>query len=203
MANANRPQGLQPVGYLNGAPWNGGGHVYCIPNTDDTNAYAIGDPVMLAGGADANGIPTITLATAGTGNLVLGAIVSGAGAQSYGSDYGVPAESPVVIPATKTRDYYVLVADDPNTIFEIQEDSVGGFIAATNIALNHNLVSGTAGPALSGWMLDSSGAATTATLQAKILQAAPRSGNTAFADYCKWWVIINNHAYRIGQAGTA
>lgn len=202
MANANRPTGLSPVGYLNGAPWTGGGRVYCIPDTDDTNAYAIGDPVMLAGGADANGIPTITLASAGTGNTVLGAIVSGAGALSYGSDYGVPQDSPIVIPATKSRNYYVLVADDPNTIFELQEDSVGGAIAVTDVALNHNLVSGANNGYVSGWMLDSSGSATTATLQMKILQLAPRQDN-AVGTYAKWWCIINNHAYRIGQAGTA
>lgn len=203
MANANKPQGLQPVGYLNGAPWTGGGHVYCIPDTDDTNAYAVGDPVMLAGSADSAGIPTITLATAGTGNIVLGAIVSMAGAQTYGSDYGVPQDTPVVIPATKTRNYYVLVADDPNTVFEIQEDSDGGSIAATDISNNFNLVSGTNNGYISGWMLDSSSKATTATLQLKILQASPRNGNTFADTYCKFWVIINAHAYRIGQAGTA
>lgn len=203
MANINAPSGLAPVRYLNGAPWNGGGNVYCIPDTDDTNAFAIGDPVMLAGGADANGIPTITLATAGTGNQVLGCIVSGAGALSYGSAYGVPQDSPIVIPATKTRNYYVLVADDPNTIFEIQEDSVGGSIAATDISNNYNLISGADNGYLSGWMLDSSSKATTATLQLKIICASPRQDNTFGSSYCKFWVIINNHAYRIGQAGTA
>lgn len=203
MANINAPSGLAPVGYLNGAPYTGGGRVYCIPDTDDTNAFAIGDPVMLAGGADVNGVPTITLATAGTGNLVLGCIVSGAGALNYGSAYGVPQDSPIVIPATKTRNYYVLVADDPNIIFEIQEDSVGGSIAATDISNNFNLVSGTNNGYLSGWMLDSSSKATTATLQLKVLQAAQRQDNTFGSSYCKFWVIINNHAYRIGQAGTA
>lgn len=203
MANTNAPSGLAPVGYLNGAPWTGGGNVYCIPDTDDTNAYAIGDPVMLAGGADSNGVPTITLATAGTGNSVLGAIVSGAGALNYGSAYGVPQDSPIVIPATKTRNYYVLVADDPNTIFEIQEDSVGGSIAATDISNNYNLISGVNNGYLSGWMLDSSSKATTATLQLKIIRASQRQGNTFGSSYCKFQVIINNHAYRVGQAGTA
>lgn len=202
MANTNKPSGLAPVGYLNGAPWTGGGNVYCIPDTDDTNAYAIGDPVMLAGGADANGIPTITLATAGTGNMVLGAIVSGAGALNYGSAYGVPQDTPIVIPATKSRSYYVLVADDPNTIFEIQEDSIGGSIAATDIANNYNLISGANNGYVSGWMLDSSSKATTATLQLKIVRASPVQGNTFASTYCKFQVIINNHAYRIGQAGT-
>lgn len=204
MANQNRPSGLSPVGYLNGAMWNGGGRVYCIPDTDDTNAFAIGDPVMLAGSCDANGIPTITLATAGTGNMVLGAIVSGAGSTVYGADYGIPQDAPIVIPATKTRNYYVLVADDPNTIFAIQEDSDGGAIAATDIALNYNLVAGTNNGYISGWMLDSSGAATTATLQMKILglqQLGP--GVNSIGTYAKWLTIINNHAYRIGQAGTA
>ncbi len=98
MANVNKPAGLSPVQYLNGAPWNGGGRVYCIPNTDDSNAYAIGDPVVLAGSADANGVPTITLATGGTGSSVLGPIVSGAGALVFGGAYGVPQDTPIVIP---------------------------------------------------------------------------------------------------------
>ena len=157
---------------------------------------------MLAGSADTNGIQTITLATAGTGNSVLGAIVSPAGSLADGGAYGVPQDTPVLIPATKTRSYYVLVADDPNIIFEVQEDSVGGAITVTNLALNHNLVAGTNNGYVSGWMLDSSGAATTATLQMKILGLARRNDN-AVGTYAKWLCIINNHAYRIGQAGTA
>lgn len=201
MANSNKPFGLAPVGYLNGAPWTGGGNVYYIPSTDN-NAFAVGDPVMLAGSCDANGIQAITLATAGTGNSVLGVMVSGAGALGYASSYGVPQDAPIVIPATKTRAYYVLVADDPNTIFRVQEDSVGGAISATNVALNHNLVSGTNNGYVSGWMLDSSGAATTATLQMKIIRLAQLQNN-AVGTYAQWDCIINNHAYRIGQAGTA
>lgn len=200
MANADKPSGLSPVRYLNGAPWNGGGNVYCIPDSDDTNAYAIGDPVVLAGGADANGVPTITLASAGTGNSVLGAIVSGAGSSVFGGTYGVPAESPIVIPATKTRNYYVLVADDPNIIFEIQEVSGGTALTAAEVGLNANLVSGTNNGYVSGWEVNNSGETTTATLQLKLLGLAQRSDN-AFGEHAKWLVLINNHCYRIGQAG--
>ena len=75
MANANRPSGLAPVQYLNGAPWNGQGRVYSIPETDDTNPFAIGDPVASNGDADTNGIPGIALATGGTGNLIRGVVV--------------------------------------------------------------------------------------------------------------------------------
>lgn len=200
MANANKPSGLNPVQYLNGSPWNGKGRVYCIPDTDDTNAYAIGDPVVLAGSADTNGVPTITLATAGATNSVLGSIISGAGALSYGSSYGVPAESPIVIPATKSRNYYVLVADDPNLIFEIQEIGTGTYLTATEVGNNADLVSGTNNGYVSGWMLNNAGEGTGGTLQLKLLGLAQRSDN-AFGQYAKWLVMINLHCYRIGQVG--
>jgi len=200
MANANRPSGLSPVQYLNGAPWTGGGRVYCIPSTDDTLVYAIGDPVDIAGDADANGIPTITLATAGTGNGILGVIVSGAGGLVYGGSLSRSQEDPLVIPATKTRNYYVLVVDDPNVIFECQEEATGTAFTSAEVGLNANLVSGTNNGYVSGWQIDRTSPAVTATLQVRLLQLAPRSGN-AFGDYAKWWVLINNHRYRIGQVG--
>ncbi len=199
MANTDRPGGLSPVMYRNGTPWNGGGQVYCLPSTN-TDAIAVGDPVVLAGSADANGIPTIALATAGTGNAVLGAVVSGAGSSIYAGAYGVPAESPVVIPATKTRAYYVLVCDDPNVIFEAQEDSDGGAIAVASVGLNINLIAGTNNGYISQWELDSSSVATGATLQCKLLRAAFRSDN-AVGTNCKWWVTINNHVFAAGVAG--
>lgn len=202
MANVNQPQGLAPVQYLNGSPWNGGGRVYCIPDTDDTNAYAIGDPVVLAGSADAQGVPTITLATAGTGNAVLGAIVSGAGALSYGSQYGVPADSPIVIPATKTRSYYVLVADDPNIIFMAQEEATGSAFTAAEVGLNANLVSGTNNGYISGWQIDRTTPGTGSTLQLKLMRLAQMPGGiNAFGDYAKWLVLINNHVFRSGVTG--
>lgn len=200
MANPDRPSGLTPVGYLNGSPWNGAGRIYCIPDTDDSNAYAAGDPVVLAGSADSNGIPTITLATAGTGNALLGSIVSAAGAPTSAGGYGIPAESPLVIPATKSRNYYVLVSDDPNVIYEGQEDSVGGAIAVGSVGLNVNLVSGVNNGYISGWEIDSSSVATTNTLQLKLLRAVQRIDN-AVGNNCKWLVLINNHVFRAGSTG--
>lgn len=203
MANTSKPAGLVPVQYLNGSPWSRGGRVYCIPDTDDTNAFAIGDPVTLAGSADAQGIPTITLATAGTGNQVLGPIVSGAGSPVFGGQYGVPADSPIVIPAVKSRSYYVLVADDPNIVFQIQEDGLVTPLAATDTGNNVNLISGTNNGYISGWQIDSDSKATTATLQLKLLGLAyaPQATPNAFGQYAQWFAQINNHCYRVGQAG--
>lgn len=204
MANQDRPAGLVPVMYLNGATWNGAGRVYCIPDTDDTNAYAIGDPLVLAGSADSNGIPTVTLATAGTGNSVLGPMISGAGASAYGAPYGVPQDTPIVIPATKSRNYYILVADDPNIVFQIQEVSGGTALTAAEVSLNANLVSGTNNGYVSGWEVNNSGETTTATLQLKLLALANSqgiAGGNVFGEHAKWLVLINNHCYRIGQVG--
>ena len=200
MANADRPTGLMPLEYLNGSPWNGACRMYCIPNTDDTNAYAIGDPVVLAGGADANGVATVTLATAGTASLVLGAIV-GFGSSKYGGS-GMPGDTEsTVIPATKSKDYYVLVADDPNIVFEIQEVSGGTALTAAEVGLNANFAAaGTNNGYTSTWELDNSGEATGATLQLKLLGLVQRADN-AFGEHAKWRVLINHHQYRAGVAG--
>lgn len=199
MANSNRPAGLVPVSYLNGAPWTGGGSVYAIPS-NDTNAYAIGDPVTIAGNADTAGIPTVVLSTAGTTNVVTGAVVATSGS-IFGSAYFDPTNlNTVVIPATKTKVYYVLVVDDPNVIFEIQEIGTGTVLTAAEVGLNASLVSGTNNGYVSGWMLDNSTEATTAALQLKILRLAPRRDN-ALGQYAKWWVLINNHTFRTGVAG--
>jgi len=198
---ANTPFGLAPVRYHNGSPYNGAAHVYFIPSTDG-NAYAIGDPVMFAGSADASGrCATVVLATGGTGNSVLGCIIGG-GSNTYGGAIGANPTTleTTIIPATKTRGYYVLVADDPNLVFEIQEDSIGNNLAATDVGNNFNLVSGANNGFISGWQLDSSTAATTNTLQLKVLGLSPKLNN-AIGTNGKWLVMINNHALRPGVAG--
>lgn len=205
MPNANRPSGLSPVGYLNGSPWNGAGHVYCIPATDG-NEYAIGDPLVLAGSADARGVPTVVVATAGGANLVLGSLL-GMGASAMGANYGDPlALGTTIIPAVKSHAYYVLVADDPMTLFEVQEIGTGTPFTADEIGLNCSLVA-TAGANnsgnndfISGWMLDNSTEATTAALQMKILWLAQRPDN-AIGQYAKYVCLINNHCFRTGVAG--
>jgi hypothetical protein len=198
MANTNAPFGLAPVEYLSGAPWNGQVRRYCIPSSDG-NAYAIGDPVVLAGSADAKGIATVVLAT--PGSALLGAVV-GAGGLSYGGFSGDPTNlNTTVIPATKTKDYYVLVADDPNIIFEVMEIGTGTALTATEVGLNANLVAATNSGYLSGWVLTNTTEATTNTLDVKLLGLSQRDPGNAFGAYAIWNVLINNHVYRAGATG--
>lgn len=199
MANANVPSGLAPVQYLNGNPWNGQTRLYSILS-DNGSAFAIGDPVAVGGSADDNGVPNVVLATAGTGNQIVGVICS-AGSITNGGFLGDPTNlNTTVIPATKTKVYYVAVCDDPNVVFEIQEGGSGAALTKTDVMNNFNLKSGTNSGYLSGWTLDNASAAVTATLQLKLLGLVQRKDNT-FGTYAKWLVKINNHCYAGGTAG--
>jgi len=201
MANANKPMGLSPHSYISGAKWNGQGTVYAILQAD-TNAYAVGDPVTLAGTADANGIPNVVLSTAGAGNPITGVIV-GLGANVYGGMVGSTTQfSSVLIPATKPAgtNYYVLVCDDPNVLFEIQEGGAGTALAAADLGTNINLLSGANNGYASGWQLDNNSKGTGATLQCQLLRLKQTADNT-FGQYADWLVRINNHSFKAGTAG--
>ena len=197
MPNTNAPAGLSPVGYLNGSPWNGQARRYHIP-ASDTNAYSIGDPVTIAGTGDANGVASVVLGTPGSG--LVGVILS-----MGGDRFGGPLVDPnnlntTVIPATKTKAYYVMVCDDPNVLYEVQEINTGTQLAAADIGLNTNLVSGVNSGFLSGWRLANASKATTATLDVKLLGLRQFPGNE-FGAHAKWVVKINNHSFSAGVAG--
>lgn len=181
MANANSATGLTPRRLRNGAPWVGPLRTYYHPATDAT-ALFIGDPVIIAGSADADGVPTATRATAASAGRITGVVVG------FQPD---PVVNAAGYGAASTA-FYVLVCDDPEVLFEIQEDSVGGALAATSVGLNADLIaaSGSSATKMSGFMLDSSTAATTATLQLRIVELERRADNE-IGNYAKWLVAIN------------
>ena len=194
MANANRLSGLSPVKYLNGAPWNGGGNIYSIDSGYGTALY-IGDPVDLSGTSDSYGIQGVVLSTAGSGAV---GVIVGIGTNAQGGPYISPTNlTATYAPTTKTSNWYALVVDDPQVVFEIQE--VGTALAAADCGLNANFSFGTAGT-LSGVGILNSSKATTSTLDMRLLGLAQRADNT-FGLYAKWNVLINNHRFRTGVAG--
>lgn len=197
MANSNTPFGLHPLEYLSGAAYNDQARMYAIPSTD-LNAYAIGDPVTLAGSADANGVATVVLMTPGSSFV---GVVVGFGAKVYGGA-GVDPSAPetIIIPATKARAYYVMVSDDPNIIYEAQEIGTGTTFLATEVGLNANLVAGTNNGYVSGWTINNATEATTSSLDVKLLGLVQRPGN-GFGQYAKWRVLPNAHLYRGGVTG--
>lgn len=203
MANLNKPSGLSPYRYMNGAMFNGQGTVYYIASTD-TNAYAIGDPVVTSSGnADANGVSAVTLATAGASNVLRGVILS-MGGTVEGAMYGDPVNlNTTIIPATKTQSYYVMVADDPNILFLCQEFSGAGStnFTAADIGKGCNLKSGTNNGFISQWVLDDTAVSSTSSTRQVRLMGIERTTDNAFGSYCKFVVKINQHELAAATAG--
>lgn len=195
MANANRPSGFSPVQYLNGAPWNGQVRTYSIDASYGTALY-IGDPVISGGGADVNGVPNVVIgATTGA----LRGVIVGLG-RYEGESFNPDNLNLIYRPASDANVWYAKVVDDPNVIFEIQEESNGTQLAATEVGLNQISKSGTGNGYLSGWMIPSATGATpntTATLQLRLLGLVRRRDN-AFGAYAKWLVKINVHELGTG-----
>ena len=194
MANANIARGLVPVRYRSGAPYNGAGNIYYVPSTYAT-ALFIGDPVIsVTDASDANGIPTVQRATAAGGAYITG-VVAGIMA---GGDPAIPtlAHNPQYHVASTAG--YIMVHDDPELLFEIQEDSVGGVMTVGAAGRNADLIAGNGSTVTgwSGWMLDSSTLNTTNTLQLRVEAPVARVDNDPTADYAKWLVSINLHSRR-------
>lgn len=192
MANADAPMGLSPKRYLSGAPYNGAVNKYYVPASDGTAIY-IGGLVKLAGSADADGIASVT-GNVATGDAVVGVVVGVA---------PVTADSTIYRAASVER--YVLVADDPNLVFEVQEDSVGGAIAAAGVGNVADITGFTAGSATTGLSsieIDSSTATASGdgTQDVLIVGLAQRQDNEIGAN-ANWFVRLNNHAFVDGFAG--
>lgn len=190
MANASFPTGLWPVKDTSGRVWTGAANLYFVASSLATGVF-IGDPLIPTGTSDANGVPGVTLATAGSSNFTIGPMVG----ISNGGDPIVPItrDMPIYRPASVGQ--YILVADDPNLMFKVQEDSVGG-AASVNASMNNaNLVAGAGSTVTgySGWQMQSSSVATTNTLQLRVLQLL-READNAPGVAAKWLVKINLHS---------
>lgn len=190
MANPNVAKGLIPVRYRNGQPYLGAFNVYYVPASDAT-ALFIGDPVKgVTNSSDANGVPTVTRAAAG--NTIIGSVV---GVMSYGQKTRL--QSDPVYRAASTE-AYLCVADDPELMFEIQEDDVGGAMAIGAGGRNADFIvaAGNTTSGYSGVMLDSSTMAVTNTLGLRIHRPVDRADNVVGGGTLKWLVSINLHAFR-------
>lgn len=197
MANADRPSGLTPVQYLSGAPWSGQARLYHVDSTN-TDALFIGDPVKSSGDASAEGIASVALGTAGS--AIRGVLVSMGGLKAGGFLGDPDSPTTLSIPATKTKDYYVLVVDDPAVIFECQE--TGTAMTSVDVGLNANFVNATpaTGVNVSATEINNASKAVTSTLNLKLMGLVQREDN-AFGTEAKWLVLINNHELSAGVAG--
>lgn len=192
MANVDAPFGLRPIRYLSGAPYNGAANKYFAPSTYATSLF-IGDPVIKTGtsnttatrGYNPGVLPEVNKATAGDGNAITGVIVGFEPVNGFDSTvYGAASTARII-----------LVADDPNLLFEIQDD--GGSLAATSVGLNAVLIythSGSTVTGRSGVELDSTSdvPAADASNQLTIQRLSNKASNEIAANAI-WEVKINQH----------
>lgn len=137
MANPDKPMGLTPVRYR-------GGHQYCgavnkyYCHADEGTAIYVGSLVkLLAAKSDADGVMSVT------GNITTGDPVIGV----------VTAVEPVthdsLLYRVASTERYVLVADDPDLYFTIQDDA-SAVLTVANVGNVADLASITSGSTTSG-----------------------------------------------------
>lgn len=191
MANADTPFGLKPVRHRSGAPYTGSGTVYSVAAGDGT-AIMVGDLVTNAGTAQTiNGVVYQDVVRSATGDVFQGVVIG-------------------VLPDTQDSLKYraastqrlLLVEDNPDLLFEIQEVSGGTPLAAADIGLNANIVvaAGSTVTGLSGIELNNATEATTNTLDVKILGFVNRVDNE-IGEHAKWLVALNRHRFANQVAG--
>ena len=210
--NPSKPAGLSPVDSVTASKWTGKLNLYCILSTD-TNPFWPGDLVVPTGAGDTNGIPVVTLATAG--NPAVGVFYSGGIGFQQGGGMGGPYINPNnlttnSIPATKNGlNYYIAVTDDPNTLYEIQEGGSGTNLTGAALQTNYNILyaAPATGVYVSGTTLNNASGGTSSALNLKLIRLVQRVDNHLVTSPAtggggqKWLVMINNHVYRAGTTG--
>ena len=183
MANIDQAFGLRPIAKVGSAP---GGTTGTTKYSIASGASAIftGDPVKQANDG------TVVVATAG--DAIRGVFM--------GCFYTDPSTSKPTFrnffPAsTSPGDAIAFVADDPNQLFIIQQDSVANNIVAADRNLNADFVTAT-GSTVTGMSkteVDSSSKNTTATLNLRVVDFYDTPSNDATANNSILVVKINNH----------
>lgn len=206
MANSNTPFGARVLRGGGTYAFNDRGTMYSIPTSDSSNAYYVGDEVKAAASGDANGIPNVTKITNGTDAIrgfITGIFQPGM-FPNAASIEGTPlALENVYVPATKAAPYYVLVDDDPSSIFVMQDDGIttAKLVAAScNLNFSITVTAGATNQSASGSVILSSSFDTTNTLCMKAMGLAPIPGNV-FGAYAKWVCKVNVHELTGSVAG--
>lgn len=178
MPNVSRPNGLRPVKHINGSAWNGATEMFALLAADAT-VVGVGDIVNWGGTADANGVASITRATADAG-LPVGVVVG-----------FVPDYSNLAIPgqyraANTARYAYVCV--DPTVVYEVQAGASTAITAVgMNMGMNYTAVNTATGQSA---MTALGGAgATTAALPLKVIGTVQRPDQD-MSDPLLWKLLV-------------
>ena len=216
MANTNKINGFNPVGYLNGAAYSGQARMYAVPTSDTTASYAIGDIVQSAPGSDANGLPYVIKVPAANASsfvalgVVVGISVADAGVSLVGTSLSL--ENTYIVSGSRSATRYVYVADDPNLLFEVSAGTtatnitlakmryntgIGSWYSAADqtYAISQNTYLAPSSP-YSNIILSSATVATTNTLPVQMLGLSQKPDN-AIGAYARILCRFNNHEFGV------
>lgn len=182
VGNIDAPSGFSPLRMLDGSPCNLATR-RCSIATAYSAALGVGSPVILGGGADADGVPTIEVAA--TGEAVFGVITS-----------FEPDHSDLTLnyhPASTGFPMYANVCPVHSVVFSCQENSSAAALAAADVGLNVSFTAESVNTTngRSSVELDCDTEATTNTLALQILSLVRRPDN-AIGDNADWEVRFND-----------
>lgn len=194
MANLDAPFGFKPVRYSDGRAYTGAVNEY---RKEASVIIGIGDAVVITGdsstvgtnNADRDGVPLVDRA-AGASGTISGVVVG------FRKDNDRERFTHAKRMAAADTGY-LLVADDPHLIFEIQEDSDGGSLARTDVGRGVDIIvaNANANTGLSNMEIDSS---TAGQAQLRVIRLAQRPNNDVGTN-AVWEVMINEHTYNATQ----
>ena len=182
MANIDAPFGFVPVRMQGGAPFSGGQSEYTISSTYGTNIFT-GDLAIQA----ADGDIEVSAATS-TNNI---GVFNGC---FYTDSNGKPQYAKYWPASTTSTDAVAFIIDDPNVIFEAQED--GSALALADRGTNTDLVAtaGSTTTGRSGHEIDSDETGSAATAQFRVVAVSKDpSNNSVGSANCNWYVKILEH----------
>jgi hypothetical protein len=203
MPNISRVNGFRVVGLKGQSGVTGKTTLYYVASAADE--ILVGDVAKLGPATDANGIPGADLC--GATDVPIGVVVGimhskfdPAGKMTTGSTaLDVPAATQIAASGTG----YILVADDPQVLLEVETGNDGTPIAAADFGLNASHANGTrtAATTTSPAYIDMGTEATSAALNFQILSLVQRVGNEIGAS-AKVLVRFNRHQYQsVGTTG--
>lgn len=188
MANVDQPSGFTPVRHLNGNPYNGQFNMYFV---SDGTAMFIGDAVKSGGSADTLG-KYGTIVRAAAGNAIRGVVIGFSNTPYLAAN----VEDLSMAYRLASVDMYVAVADDPDLIFEAQEDDSDTMVAGdVGSIVNLTTTAGSSLTGISGMELVSSEGGNTSSKTFLVLGLVDRPDNV-LGTYAKWNVYPILHELR-------
>jgi len=190
MANQDAPFGFGAITSTT-SNYIGSVNRYYISAANATS-MAVGDFVVSAGSADADGVPSIARAAAGA--AVRGVIV---GFETNSATEDLPNYR------AASTEAYAYVMDDPNGRIVGQEDSDTSTLAATDVGSNVDFIDAAANATTgrSQMEIDSDTVATTDTLPLKLVELYQVEDNE-IGDNARWVCTFNTHELKTDTGST-